>query len=71
MNRGKVRYCHDCHSESPATSDRCLHCGSYQTMLVARGSMSWSVGFLDKRTTLLLVGLVVILLLIFGTRFLS
>ena len=63
MNQDKVRYCHSCHSESPATSDRCLHCGSHQTVLTARGSMGWSLGFLDRRTIGLLLALVVFVLL--------
>ena len=56
----QVRYCHDCHMESPPTSDWCLHCGGHRTVLTTSGSMGWSVGFLDKRSILLLTGLIVL-----------
>ena len=56
----QIRYCHDCPMERPLTSDRCLHCGGHRTVVTTSGSMGWSIGFLDKRPLMLLVGLIIV-----------
>lgn len=55
----QISWCHGCQMERPLTSDRCLHCGSWNTVVTKKGSMGWTLGFLDKRSALLLLGLMV------------
>ena len=44
--------------ESPLTADHCLHCGEWNTVVTTKGTMGWRLGFLDRRSALLLLGLV-------------
>ena len=54
----QIRWCHDCQIENPLATDHCLHCGGWNTVVTTKGTMGWQVPFLDRRSTLLLLGLV-------------
>ena len=66
-----VRKCNNCYMESPPSSSFCLHCGSHVTVLTPKEALANPRGRqglrLDRRTGMLLIGAIVVVVLVIAT----